>query len=86
MEAPLDTQVVVQLGTEQGVSLSWVVPFGNMARAGYWGLLCKEEPPSPKDASQDSATRTVVRTRRAEAESLVRFLQGTDPKVCPESL
>ena len=86
MEAPPDTQAIVQLGTEQGVSLSWIVPFGDMARAGYWGLLCTEEPPSHKEASQDSATRTVAATRRAETECLIRFLQGTETKVCPNPL
>ena len=86
MEAPPYTHAVVQLGTEPGISLPWVVPFGDMARAGNWGLLCREEPPSPKEASWDSATRLVARTRRAEAESLVRFWQGSEPKVCPEHL
>ena len=86
VEAPPDTQAVVQLGTEQGISLSWLVPFGDMARAGSWGLVCQEEAPTPKPASRESAAGIVAGTRRGEAEALIRFLQGTELKVCLGSL
>ncbi|CAL5218712.1 g424 [Coccomyxa viridis] len=69
-------EAVVQLGTEQNVSLPWLVPLGDMARAGHWGMSCVEEPPSPKE----SAARAVAGTRRAEADSLIRFLQGAELK------
>lgn len=82
VEAPPATQAVVQLGTEQDVSLPWLVPLGDMARAGHWGMSCVEEPPSPKE----SAARAVAGTRRAEADSLIRFLQGAELKVGPKPL
>lgn len=84
VDNPPDCHVITQLTSKTGTSPPWLVPMGDMARAGHWGLLNPAE--QSLEASNESDEECTSEKRGAELRALLRFLGGTEVEVCVEAV